>query len=41
MNFEIVQLPNLKKNARKISTFLYYRTSETNWRVDFFLRSRT
>ena len=26
----------IKKNARKISRFLYYRTSETNWRVDFF-----
>ena len=26
----------LKHNARKISIFLYYRTSETNWRVDFF-----
>jgi hypothetical protein len=26
----------IKKNARKISTFLYYRTSETNWRVDFW-----
>jgi hypothetical protein len=26
----------IKNNARKISTFLYYRTSETNWRVDFF-----
>ena len=25
----------IKKNARKISTFLYYRTSETNCRVDF------
>ena len=26
----------IKNNARKISTFLYYRTSETNWRVDGF-----
>jgi hypothetical protein len=25
----------IKKNVRKISTFLYYRTSETNWRVGF------
>ena len=35
MSFEIVQLPTLK-NARKISTFLNYRTSEINWRIDFF-----
>ena len=26
----------IKKNVLKISTFLYYRSSETNWRVDFF-----
>ena len=37
MSFEIVQLPNLK-NARKISTFLNYRTSEINWRILFFWR---
>ena len=36
MSFEIMQLPTLK-NARKISTFLNYRTSEINWRIDFFL----
>jgi hypothetical protein len=41
MNFEIVQLPNFKKMHVKLVHFLYYRTSETNWRVDFFLRSRT
>ena len=34
MSFEIVQLPTLK-NACKISTFLNYRTSENNWRIDF------
>ena len=30
----------LIKNARNISTFLNYRTSEINWRIDFFFGGR-